>query len=276
MKRSREDQYADAYRRGYERARRNFEPTASLGREAAKAPGPSGIRPRAARAVMTTRLLEPGGRARKRVLTGAGLGLVAVALVGGAFGIGRIVGHSSSLASAGAEAGRASPPDREPYAAAVRAVAISGSAATCQSGASVDAAGNPVSYGPSRAHDADLSTAWRCDGAGVGERFTVELPEAVDVAELGVVPGYAKTDPANGVDRYAENNRITRVRWHLDDGSTFVQRMSPDPSDRSMRTMRIPASETRSVVLEILRSQQGPRNTVAISEVRVAAPAATG
>jgi hypothetical protein len=273
MKRSPEDQYADAYRRGYERARRSFEPTARLDREAMKAPGPSGLRPRAARAVMTSRL-GSGGPGSRRFLTGAGLGLAAVALVGGAFGVGRIVGHDSSMASAGAE-GPASPSDSAPYAAAVRAVAVAGSTATCQSGASVDAAGNPVTYEPSLAHDSDLSTAWRCDGAGVGERLTVELPEAVEVAELGIVPGYAKTDPANGVDRYAENNRITRVRWRLDDGSTFVQRMSPDPSDRSMRTLRIPATETRSVVLEILRSQQGPRNTVAISEVRVAAPAAT-
>ncbi len=69
------------------------------------------------------------------------------------------------------------------------------------------------------------------------------------------MPGYAKTDPANGVDRYAENNRITRVRWRFDDGTTFVQRMSANPGDRSMRTMRIPVTQTSRVVLEILGSQ---------------------
>jgi hypothetical protein len=62
------------------------------------------------------------------------------------------------------------------------------------------------------------------------------------------------------------------VRWRFDDGATFVQRMSADPGDRSMRTMRIPVTETSRVVIEILGSQRGPRDTVAISEIRVAAP----
>jgi hypothetical protein len=265
MKRSREDEYADAYRRGYERARRSFEPTVPLDR-------PPGLRPRAAHAVMTTGLLEPGRSPRRKVLTGAGVALVCAALVGGAFVVGRMVADGNSLGNAGAEAAPASPPAPEAYGGSVRAVDVAGSSATCQSAASVDAAGNPVTYEPGQAHDSDLTTAWRCDGAGTGERFTVELPQAVEVAEVGIVPGYAKTDPANGVDRYAENNRITRVRWHLDDGSTFVQRMSADAADRSMRTMRIPPTKSQSVVLEILRSKQGSRDTVAISELRVAAP----
>jgi hypothetical protein len=93
------------------------------------------------------------------------------------------------------------------------------------------------------------------------------------VAEVGLVPGYAKTDAASGVDRYAENNRITKVRWRFDDGTTHVQTMSGSPGDRSMRTMRVPETSTRRVVLEILASQRGPRNTVAISEIRIGTPA---
>ena len=150
---------------------------------------------------------------------------------------------------------------------------VADASASCQTGNSVDAAGNVVSYEPSKAYDSNLATAWRCDGPGAGERFTVTLPKETEVAELGLVPGYAKTDPASGEDRYAENNRITKVRWRFDDGTTFVQRMKGDPTDRSMRTMRIPATSTGRVVIEILATQPGPRNTVAISELRIAAPA---
>jgi hypothetical protein len=88
-----------------------------------------------------------------------------------------------------------------------------------------------------------------------------------------MVPGYAKTDPASGVDRYAENNRITKVRWTFDDGKSYVEKMSGDPGDRSMRTMRIPKTPSSRVVIEILASQPGPRNTVAISEIRIGTPA---
>jgi hypothetical protein len=143
--------------------------------------------------------------------------------------------------------------------------------ASCQSDTSRDAAGNPTAYEPANAHDEDLSTAWRCDGSGVGQRFTVQVPAGTVVGEVGLVPGYAKTDPATGVDRYAENNRITRVRWTFDDGSTFVQRMSGSADDRRLRTRRVPATETGQVVVEILASEPGPRDTVAISEIRVAA-----
>jgi hypothetical protein len=228
--------------------------------------------PRPARAVTTTSLSEPRGGRRKRVTIGIGLGLLAVGLVGGAFGAGRMLAESKPPRSAGAGAVTVAEPRQQAYGGRVNAVTVAGSSATCQSGSSVDAAANPVSYEPAKAHDSDLTTAWRCDGDGAGQRLTITLPEAVDVAEVGLVPGYAKTDPASGVDRYAENNRIARVRWHLDDGSTFVQRTRADATDRSQRSMRIPATRTRSVVLEILRSEAGPRDTVAISEVRVAAP----
>lgn len=204
----------------------------------------------------------------------AAIGLAALALVAGAFGLGRLMADSTATSAAQENTGSSAAEARrpQPYDGRVRAVGPARSSATCQAPSSVDAAGNPVTYEPMKAHDSDLTTAWRCDGSGAGQSVTLELPQQTAVAEVGLVPGYAKTDPANGVDRYAENNRITRVRWRFDDGTTFVQRMSADPGDRSMRTMRIPVTETSAVVLEIVSSERGPRNTVAISEIRLATP----
>ena len=318
MNRSRDDEYAEAYRRGYERARQGAEPTVRLDRQVSEetpdAAAHRGVENDSEptqqvgllasafagltydghddaagnRATDDHPSVEDGAdhrdgdsgadqESRRRTLKVAVLGGVALMLVVGAFGVGRLVADDAPSAqpesgSEQAVSGSGGAPAEQAHDGPVNAVGVARSSATCQSAASVDAAGNPVTYQPARAHDSDLTTAWRCDGSGVGQRLTVELPRQTALAEVGLVPGYAKTDPANGVDRYAENNRITRVRWRFDDGTTFVQRMSANPADRSMRTMRIPVTQTSRVVIEILGSKRGPRDTVAISEIRVAAP----
>jgi hypothetical protein len=209
--------------------------------------------------------------------------LLALVLVAGAFVAGRALSEDGLFGARAAEPGAAvgataggesveSAPAA--YDGPVGTVPITGVESTCRSKDSVDAAGNPVSYAPAYAFDADLTTAWRCDGPASGQRLSFDVPEGTRVAELGLVPGYAKTDPANGVDRYAENNRITRVRWILGGGRSHVQELTGDPDDRSLRTLRIPATATTSVTLEVLASEPGPRNTIAVSEIRLGA--ATG
>lgn len=291
MSPSPEDEYAAAFRRGYERARRSAEPTVRLDDPRAPVVPPQrGTRPDSepapgAEPGPAREPFFPGATVddepdrRRRLLAAAALGLGAVVLVGGAFGVGRMFADGTQQGvGAGEQSDRAVTSDavgegaRAPYDGPVASVDVATSEATCQAGDSADAAGNPISYGTANAHDSDLTTAWRCDGSGAGERLTVTLSEEMAVAEVGLVPGYAKTDPANGADRYAENNRITRVRWHFDDGTSYVQEFRADPADRSMRTMRVPRTATGRVVVELLASAPGPRNTVAISEIRIAAP----
>ncbi len=304
MNPSPDDEYAEAFRRGYERARRGEghaggptdestgkpadEPTVVLDRDALVAhegpapvrqPEPPDLAPEPAfapafafeeeapRSSTSWETLK-GSTSRAAIV----LALLSLVLVGAAFGLGRLFADSAADGQVGA-AESAGTQDAQRYDGAVGAVRIADSTASCQADSSVDAAGNTVTYQPANAHDSDLSTAWRCDGSGVRERFTVILPKDMDVAEVGLVPGYAKTDAASGVDRYAENNRITKVRWRFDDGTTYVQTMSGNPNDRSLRTMRVPETSTRRVVLEILASQPGPRNTVAISEIKIGTPA---
>lgn len=283
-------EYAEAYRRGYERA---------LGDE----PGPK----HAARTDQDAGQGEPTRAARKdrggrpAWIVAAVLAAMAVLLVVAAYGVGRIfsagvgevdtgteqpdgvnLGNSSGSADPSpSESGKPSQgatseqPDQnkknKPYAGPVDSVEVGGSKASCRSDSSVDAAGRPVRYPSTNAHDGDLTTAWRCDGGGAGQTLRLRLPNRVVVGEVGLVPGYAKTDPANGVDRYAENNRLTKVRWRFPDGSTYVQTMNGDENDRSMRRMRIPRTTADSVVVEIVSSARGPRNTVAVSEVVVGA-----
>ncbi len=151
---------------------------------------------------------------------------------------------------------------------------IGGASASCESAPSVDSAGNRIRYAPSNTYDGDLSTAWRCDGDGVGQTLTLALPGSVEIGEVGLVPGYAKTDPRSGVDRYAENNRITRVRWTFPDGTSIVQRLDGSATNRELQSVRIPLTAADQVVVEVLASTRGARNTIAVSEVRIGA--ATG
>lgn len=342
-------EYAEAYRRGYERATRGVEPTARLdesdrpdqqagadragvdrpdqqggadrvgadrrtqsgGADRADQPGkherqehqepqePKGSRGTSGflddqLAPVTPPVLERDAQQdsdrRRALLAAAVLGGIALLLVAAAFGLGRLVaGGSEGSADTGPAETAEIPVTRDEgekqgkkekqaekpaYEGPVTVVGVGAASASCQSPPSVDEAGNPTRYPPRHAHDQDLTTAWRCDGDGSGETLTLSLPKGTVVAEVGLVPGYAKTDPASGVDRYAENNRITKVRWVFGDGSAYVQEMSSAPGDRSMRTMRVPETETRKVVVEILDSVPGQRNTIAISEVRIAAPVA--
>jgi hypothetical protein len=85
---------------------------------------------------------------------------------------------------------------------------------------------------------------------------------------VGLVPGYAKTDETDGTDRFAENNRVKRVRWTIGD-TRVVQRMSGSPDDRNLQLIRVPRTRTDTVELEILAVKKGPRNRTAISEIQL-------
>lgn len=212
-----------------------------------------------------------------------------VVLLLAAYGVGRVVAGSLSgnpaaqkspdsvvIPDGGSTGDSSSPkpskaPQGKKYTGPTSTAAIGGASATCESAPGVDSAGHPVRYKPSNVFDEDMTTAWRCDGDGSGQKLTVDLAETTKIGQLGLVPGYAKTDARSGVDRYAENNRITKVRWEFDDGTSIEQTFDPSPKNRSMQSMRIPVVKTSQVIVEILDSKDGPRNTVAVSELRLGA-----
>jgi len=153
----------------------------------------------------------------------------------------------------------------------VQDVHVDAIAADCTAPPGTDSAGHRVTYVPENAVDGKADTAWRCPGSGVGQKLTLRLSDDADIAEVGLVPGYAKTDAASGADRYAENDRVTKVRWTFGDGESVVQRLDPDPALRAMQLVRVPRTTTDTVTLEILALKRGPRDTTAISEIQLAA-----
>lgn len=159
-----------------------------------------------------------------------------------------------------------------PYRGAVAAAGVAGAAASCRAEPSVDAGGNRVSYPPANMLDAAVSTAWRCEGDGRGVTLSFRLGGRERIAQVGLVPGYAKTDPFSGVDRYAENRRISRVRWSFSGGEWVDQTFDTSANNRRMQTLRIPPVTTSRVMVSIQQSSQARRNTVAVSGVRLAGP----
>ena len=157
----------------------------------------------------------------------------------------------------------------KPWTGAVAPVAVDAVTATCTARPGTDSAGRPVRYDAGNTVDHDPSTAWRCDGQAIGTVLTLTLPADTPVGQVGLIPGYAKTDPRSGADRYAENNRITKVRWTLADGSVVVQKLDPGPENRKVQLVRVPRTATGTVTVEILAVDRGARNTTAISEIEV-------
>ncbi|MCW2856671.1 MAG: hypothetical protein JWR52_2286 [Marmoricola sp.] len=275
--------YRDAYRRALEQA-----PEADAGPD-----GGSSLLDELTTPVTMPVRAQRADDAQPRWRLPALIAAAALLVIAGAFGIGRLVSSGGSPAS-GPGAGSTSPvgPSNSPSPSSRRTpkpgqvvqgsrpvdtadpatpVAISGVVTGCTAKPAVDSAGHPVRYVAANTYDGRIDTAWRCDGTAIGTKLVIRIPAGTQVDEVGLIPGYAKTDPTSGIDRYAENNRITRVRWTLADGVVVEQTLDPNPADRSMQLIRTPRTTTGTITLEILAVARGPRNTTDISEIAVGA-----
>lgn len=189
-----------------------------------------------------------------------------VALVVSAYGLGTLFPEGDGEQR---ETARGSGPSADATAVSVEdGAGIADVEASCIDAPSRDAAGRPTSYEPALVADGDPATAWRCSGNGRGAALRILLDETRTISRVGLIPGYAKTDPVDGTDRYAQNRRLVRVRWTFSDGTSLVQVLSTDPKDRRMQSTPVPSVDASSVRLEILASTPaGERDAVAISEV---------
>jgi hypothetical protein len=146
----------------------------------------------------------------------------------------------------------------------------------CQAPQSTDGAGAPVSYAPEQMSDGKMNTAWRCNGNGVGQVVTFGFPAETTIAQVGLVNGYAKEDPATGTQRYGEYRRITKVTWTFANGTSFQQ--SLDDGVESVQKLSIPPQSGGPVTLTIDASTEPGstargRDAVLISEVVFGGPA---
>jgi hypothetical protein len=145
----------------------------------------------------------------------------------------------------------------------------------CQAPQSTDGAGQPVDYAPEQMSDGRMDTAWRCNGNGVGQVVTFSFPAGTTLAEVGLVNGYAKVDPASSVKRYGEYRRITKVTWTFADGTSLQQ--SLNDGVETVQKLSVPRVSGDHVTLTIESSTEPGsmargRDAVLISEVGFGSP----
>lgn len=133
--------------------------------------------------------------------------------------------------------------------------------------ASVDSDGAPVTFVAGNMLDADPRTSWRVAGDASGSVITFTFDHPVTLTQVGLINGYAKTDPPH--DWYAGNRRVTDVTWSFDDGTEVAQTLD---TTRSVQTIDVDSVETTTVELHIdgvTAPGAGPdaRDYTAISEV---------
>lgn len=141
--------------------------------------------------------------------------------------------------------------------------------ATCQGSNGVEGdLVTPVIYAPSNVVDNVPATAWRCNRNDVlsGSLF-IRLDGPTRITRVGMVPGYDKLDPYNGVDRFTQNHRVARARWEFDDGTTVIVDYA---DNRQLQFADVDVlSSTVRVVVEDFWPSSGTlaRDMIAISEI---------
>ncbi len=154
-------------------------------------------------------------------------------------------------------------------------VVPTGASAPSTSPDSADAAGRTTGYDVENVLDGSPSTAWRTEGDATGSTLTFTFDGAVRLTEVGLVNGFAKVDPYDGTDRYAQGRRITAVTW------TFRTATGPVPvrqtlrdGDRGVQRLTVTPVEATSVDLtieDVTRPGAGGRfDRTAISDVAFA------
>jgi len=131
---------------------------------------------------------------------------------------------------------------------------------------STDAAGNVVTYVPGNVIDGDVETAWRTPGDGRGASVTLIFDNPINLVRIGLIPGYAKTDPQTGVDRFRQNRIIQSVEYRVPGLPHVPATFRPLPVPQFVR-LRVTTS--RITVRILTTSGSGGLDYTAISEIYV-------
>lgn len=127
--------------------------------------------------------------------------------------------------------------------------------------------GTVVTYAAANMLDAEPTTAWRMNGDGSGQVLTFTFPAPVQLSEVGLINGYAKSDGA--FDWYAGNRRVLTADWRFDDGTVATQTFT---DTRDLQALPVGPVTTTTVTLTLTAvsppgTGAASRDFTAISEV---------
>lgn len=203
----------------------------------------------------------PPGSSRRRTPWALAAAVLAAAAVVAAVAV-FMIGRDREASPPGTQTG--TPPASVANAPLIRAGIQVTASSTAPS--STDAAGNVVTYLPANVLDGDVQTAWRTPGDGRGESLTLLFDTPVHVVRIGLIPGYAKTDPESGVNRFEQNRILREVRYVVRGEEPKTQTLRPAPVPQFVR-MNVTASR---ITIEIVAtSEPGGLDYTAVSEIYV-------
>jgi serine/threonine protein kinase len=131
---------------------------------------------------------------------------------------------------------------------------------------STDAAGDPVTYVPANVIDGNVQTAWRTPGDGHGQWVTLIFDNPIDVVRIGLIPGYAKTDPQTGANRFLQDRIIKGVAYQIPGLPNTPQTFEPLPVPQFV-PLRVTTSQITVKILATTAA--GGLDYTAISEIYV-------
>jgi hypothetical protein len=131
---------------------------------------------------------------------------------------------------------------------------------------STDAAGNRVTYVPANVIDGDVQTAWRAAGDGHDVSVTLIFDNPINLVRIGLIPGYAKTDPETGANRFLQDRIITAVVYRIPGLPNTTKMFKPLPVPQFVR-LRVTTSRITVKILDTTES--GGLDYTAISEIYV-------
>ncbi len=113
------------------------------------------------------------------------------------------------------------------------------------------------------------ATCWRMPGSGAGEEIVLRLAEPTEVAQVGLINGYAKS--SGDLDWYRGNRRVLAVEWVFDDGTTVAQSLA---QTRALQTVAVEPVRTSTIRLRLVEVSapgkgRAARNYTALSDVSV-------
>lgn len=129
----------------------------------------------------------------------------------------------------------------------------------------IDACNRTQFYDPQNVLDGDSSSAWRVAGSGVGTALSFRLAGPAHVTQLGLIPGFTKIDPCDGVNRFPQNRRVTSVTWSLG-GQTYTQSLMDSPT---MQTIPVDAVASEVTLRITGDTGEAMRDFTAITEVTI-------
>lgn len=135
---------------------------------------------------------------------------------------------------------------------------------------SINACNEQTTFEPSNVLDGRFDTAWRVPGNGIGSFIQLDFDMPVQIDQLYIVPGYAKTDPCDGIDRFLQNRRVRQVMLTFENGEPVSANLEDRPIGQAIN---FPIVTTRWVRVTITSTtdfnKTDGRDFTPISEIGV-------